>query len=53
LFNGEIVKRVLGYRPFASGTAFTVVAEHLAGAGSVDLALGYFDFQEPPRARSL
>nr|WP_137829491.1 N-6 DNA methylase [Methylobacterium sp. L1A1] len=43
LFKSEIVERVLGYRPFASGAAFTVVAEHPAGAGSVDLALGHFD----------
>jgi len=43
LFKSEIVERVLGYRPFTSGTAFTVVAEHPAGAGSVDLALGNFD----------
>ena len=43
LFKSEIVERVLAYQPFASGAAFTVVAEHPAGAGSVDLALGHFD----------
>ena len=43
LFKSEVVERILRYRPFASGSAFTVVAEHPAGAGWVDLALGHFD----------
>lgn len=43
VFRSEVIERILGYKPYQSGAAYTVASEFQAGAGSVDLALGHFD----------
>lgn len=41
-FKSKIVEGILGYQAFPPGPSWTVVDEHKAGTGNVDLALGHF-----------